>query len=121
MSHVLPVGWSEYGRDGNNSVTFLRPGHTVTEPRLLIINRKTPVVSGTSFSVPTYRVRMIDGHVDGDGNPLRERTILDLTIRHPVNASTATASTSIAALATMLADAEFVDDALTDFMFPREA
>lgn len=119
--HTLPVGWSEFGRDGSDSVTFLRPGHTVAEPCLAIFNRKTPVANGSGFSVPSYRIRLIDGHVDGEGAPIKERTILDLTIRHPVNASAVKASASIAALATMLADAELVDDATTDYMFPREA
>lgn len=118
--HQLPVGWSEYGRDGNNSVTFLRPGHTVQAPRLAIFNRKPPVANGNGFSVPTYRVRLIDGHVDADGAALRERSILDLTIRQPVDAAAAPITASVAALATMLSDVEFVDDAITDYMFPRE-
>lgn len=119
--HQLPVGWSEYGRDGNNSVTFLRPGHTVQAPRLAIFNRKPPVANGNGFSVPTYRVRLIDGHLDADGVAMRERSILDLTIRQPVDASATAITTSLSALAAMLSDAAFVDDATVDYMFPREA
>lgn len=119
--HILPVGWSEYGRNGPNSVTFLRPGHTVQEPRLAIVDRKPAVANGNGFSVPSYRVRLIDGHLDADGAPLKERSIVDLTIRQPVNATTAPITASIAALATMVGGAEFVNDATVDLMFPREA
>lgn len=119
--YQLPTGWSEFGRDGKDSVTFLRPGHTVQAPRLMIINRKPPVANGSGFSVPTYRVRLIDGHQDVDGVSLKERSILELTIRNPIDASPAVIGASITQLAAMLGSADFVDDATVDYMFPREA
>lgn len=118
---TLPVGWSEFGRNGSDSVTFTRPGHTVTAPRLAIFDRKLPVSNGNGFSVPSYRVRLIDGHLDIDGNPLKERSIVEVTVRQPVGASATPITTSIADVAAILADAAFVDDATVDYMFPREA
>lgn len=117
--YQLPEGFKEYSRDGD-SVTFIRPGHTVSEPRLLIINRKTPVANGNGFSIPQYRVRTVDGHVDSDGKPVRDRSAVDIYIRKPVDASLEPIQTSLAAIATMLADVDFQDDALVDYMFPKE-
>lgn len=120
--YTLPIDWSEFGRNGSDSVTFLRPGHTVKEPRLMIVDRKAPSVTGQGgFSVPTYRVRFIDGHVDVDGVPVKERSIVEINIRQPVNASNTAITASLAAAATMLGNVEFVNDATVDFMFPREA
>lgn len=119
---TLPVGWLEYGRNGSDSVTFVRPGHTVEAPRLAIFDRKQPVANGgNGFSVPQYRIRLMDGHVDVDGVPVKERSIVEVTIRHPVGASDTAIEASIAAAAALLADVEVVTNATDDLMFPREA
>lgn len=122
MSHVLPSGWVEFGSNGDNSVTFLRPGHTVTEPRLAIFSRKPAVAQANgNFSVPEYRVRLFDGHVDTDGLPKKDKAIVEVVIRLPVGDDATPTETSLAALAAMLADAAFVTNATVDLMWPREA
>lgn len=119
--YTLPAGWYIYSQTAD-SVTVARPGHTVSAPRLVIFDRKVPTLNpqGT-FSVPTYRVRFIDGHVDGDGIPLREKSLVELTVRNPLPAGVVAVTASLAAMATLVAAAEFVDDAVNDQMFPREA
>lgn len=116
----LPTGWLEYGRNGSDSVTFVRPGHTVEAPRLAIFDRKQPVANGNGFSIPQYRIRLIDGHLDADGLPLKERSIVEVVIRHPLSATDTSVETSIAAVAALLADTQVVGNATDDLMFPRE-
>lgn len=117
--HTLPIGWYIFSQTAD-SVTVARPGHTVSEPRLAIFDRKVPVQGPNGFSVPTYRVRLIDGHVDAEGAPIKEKSLVEVTIRNPLSVNGTSVTASIAAVATMLADAEFVNDAVVDQMMPRE-
>lgn len=123
--YYLPEGTYSFGQNGLNSKTFLRPGHTTQAPRLLIVDRQEAQAQRngngvTSFSVPRYRVRFIDGHLGADGTPLAERSIVEIVIRQPTNASVDAVTTSLEYAAEMLADPEFVNDAIVDLMFPRE-
>lgn len=118
---MLPDGTFEYGRNGLNSITFVRPGHTTTAPRLLIINRvEAQQNGGGEFSLPTYRVRFIDGHVDAEGNPKAARSHVELVVRQPVDSVDDPIKTSLGYLKDLLADPDFVDDATADLMFPEE-
>lgn len=118
--HQLPSGWKIFSQT-ENSLTAVLPGHTVAAPRIAIFDRRVATQNGNGFSVPTYRVRLISGDLDPENMPIRERVLVDCTIRVPVNANSSLATASLAALAGMLADPEFVDDATVDQMFPREA
>lgn len=121
MAQIAPIAWAQYAANGD-SVTFVRAGHTVTKPSLALFTRKAPIPNGQGgYSVPTYNVRFINGHVDANGVPLKERSIVEINVRHPVGASATDITAAIAEAATMLADAEFVNDATSDLMFPRES
>lgn len=115
----LPDGYFEYEKN-SDSATYIRPGHTVSEPSLLIINRKTPVANGNGFSIPVYRLRLIDGHLDGDGKPVKERSSVEILIKQPVNASLTRIQAALDFASSMLADEDFQDDALVDYMYPKE-
>lgn len=84
MAFTVPATWRFYGASSDGSqVTFTRPGHTVQEPRLAIVDRKIGVFDSNRqrWSTPEYRVRVVDGVLDADGNPDPTRTIADLTCR----------------------------------------
>lgn len=118
----LPTGWKEFSRSGSDSITFIRPGHTAAAPRLAIFDRKVPTpVSGNTAPVGQYRLRLIDGHVDSEGVPLSQRSIVEINIRQPSGFATTAVGESITAAVAILGGAEFVDDATVDYMFPREA
>lgn len=117
--HQLATGWKIFSQTAD-SVTVARPGHTVSEPRLAIFDRKVPVSGPNGFSVPTYRVRLIDGHVDVDGAPIKEKSLVEVVVRNPLSADATAVTASIAAVAAMLANPEFVNDAVVDQMMPRE-
>lgn len=120
MTQTAPTGYKEFSRNGSDSVTFIRSGHTTSAPRLAIFDRKVPVANGNGFSVPQYRFRLIDGHVDAEGVPLKERSIIEVIVRHPVGIDATSITTALADASAIVGDAEFVNDALVDLMFPKE-
>lgn len=117
----LEDGTFAYGSNGPNSRTYVRPGHTAQAPRLLIVDRQEATSNGNgSFSIPRYRVRFIDGHLDSENAPLAERSHVEIVIRQPTNATLTAITESIRYAAAMLGDEDFVNDATVDLMFPRE-
>lgn len=86
----LPTGYTLFSQSGD-SVTYRHSASTPAEPRLIIIDRKLATFDQktSTWSVPSYRVRVIRGLVDGDGAPRAERLLMDATFRTPIGAEEA--------------------------------
>lgn len=100
MSMTVPSTWKFHSSQSNgNSVTFTRPGHTVQQPRLAIISRVVPVydTKRQDWSVPQYRVRILDGIMDADGNPDPTKTLADVTFRCSLDNNGAAQGSSVVA------------------------
>lgn len=122
MSYAYPSTWSFYGSSSDgNQITLIRPGNTVAEPRVCLISRTVPVfnVKSQTWSVPTYRVRVMDGVLDADGNPDPTRTLADVTFRCSVSSNGASRGDEVLAdLTTLLNTPGFADAAFKDLVFP---
>lgn len=116
---TVPAGWKFHGSANANQTTFTLPGHTVAEPHLAIFDRKVPVVQNGNTSVPWYRIRVIRGVLDADGNPITTRVTVDCTIRWPLQAASADVVEDIGILADALADANLPNDIVDEQLLPR--
>lgn len=98
MSFTVPSTWKFHSTQSNgNSVTFTRPGHTVQQPRLAIISRVAPLFDNKrqEWSTPSYRVRVLDGILDAEGNPDPTKTLVDATFRCSVDSNGAAQKASV--------------------------
>lgn len=116
--YVVPVGWKFNGAQADQT-TFTLPGHTVAQPRLAIFDRKVPSFNGNGSAIPSYRVRIIRGVVDADGEPVPTRVTADITIRWPLEAASADVQSDIAAIAATLSDVDFQSDVVDEQLLPR--
>lgn len=116
--YVLPVGWKFYGSK-ENQTTFTGPGHTVAAPYLAIFDRVVPQNNGSNSVIPRYRVRVIRGLVDGEGNPLSVRPLIDCWIRWPGFAPSATVMDMMAVMGIFMSSAAFQDDVVVEQLLPR--
>lgn len=120
----LPTGYAVHGYSNNgNTLTAIKTAtSTAAKPILLVIDRSEAVYNQAQkkFSVPTYRVRVIRGVVDIDGNPVQERLLVDATFRTPVGTDAEHAELH-ADFVSMVTQAGFVADALGDHFFPEAA
>lgn len=119
MSFKVPSDWLVYGVAGDQS-TFALPGHTPQNPRLAIFDRKVPQVTAGGVSVPTFRVRMIEGVSDTDGNPVTTRCTVDCTIRWPNVAAPAKTKALVALLGEVSASTDFQTSAIDLQLLPTE-
>lgn len=116
---AVPTGWKFYGNNNGGSQTiFTLPGHTVTKPRLAIFDRQVPRNNGKTVSNPMYRIRVTEGVVDADGNPVLSKVSVDCTIRWPQLADSADVIADIALLASTLADVDLQDDIVNELLLP---
>lgn len=114
----LPVS-SEYYSDSENQVTYILNGHTAEAPKLLIFDRKPSVYQNGQFSIPTVRIRVLEGLVDSEDKPLATKITFDLTIRWPHGASTTTIGSRLADLSTVLGSVDFVTELVEKQQLPR--
>lgn len=115
--HNLPVGWVLFRNEGDKA-TYLRPGHTVTTPRLAIFSRSEASFTATASSNTLYSVRLINGNVDADGKPIPARSIVEVTVRTPIGIDQSVLDALIADAVTVVSNTEFAQDATVDLMFP---
>lgn len=124
MAFVLPAGWTfQSSQNNGNSVTYTLPGHTTQAPRLAIFSRTIPSFNSKSgWSVPSYRVRVIHGITDADGNPVETRTSFDCTFRHSMVTGGAAEGASVVneVLAVIGADG-FAQAVFAEQSFPQPA
>lgn len=117
-NYVVPVDFSFNGSTADQT-TFLLAGHTVAEPRLAIFDRKVPSFNGNGSKVPSYRVRIVRGVTDTDGEVVATRVTADVTIRWPLEAVPADVIADIAQLSAILADVDFQTDVVNEQRLPR--
>lgn len=120
MSYKVPAGWQSYGVSADQS-TFALPGHTPQNPRLAIFDRKTPQITAGGVSVPSYRVRVIEGVSDPvSGLPLQTRCTVDATIRWPNSAAPSKVKALAEILGLVLSDDVFQASAIDLQLLPTE-
>nr|URG16486.1 MAG: coat protein [Leviviridae sp.] len=117
--YKAPVGWKFYGSTSDQT-TFTLPGHTVAAPRLAIFDRKVPQSNGGKLTNPNYKVRIIYGFADVDGNPLESRAVIEANIRWPVAADGSVIEGAIDIMGEMLTNVDFQDDVVAEQLLPRE-
>lgn len=116
--YKVPAGWKFYGSK-ENQTTFTGPGHTVATPYLLIFDRVVPSPVN-QLSVSRYRMRVIRGELDTDGNPRSIRPLLDCWIRWPLASTPSIVEEIMAMAGLVLSDAAFQDDVVVEGLLPRE-
>lgn len=125
MAFNVPATWRFFGASSDgSSVTYTRPGHTVKEPRLALVDRKTASFDANrqKWSVPEYRVRVFDGVLDKDGNPDPTRTLVDLTCRSSLSSGGDSRGDEVMADLLLIIDqADFAAAAFTSLEFPTVA
>lgn len=115
--YIVPVTWKLFSRT-ENAVTYIRPGHTVKEPRLAIFDRVVPVSSGKGSRSAQTRVRIIAGEVDSLGNPISSRVIAEAIVKHLPTSNVALAISCAADLALVIGNADFQQDVVVEQLLP---
>lgn len=116
----LPSGYSIYGTSNNgNTLTAIKDGSTAAKPQLIILDRTQGAYnpSNGSFSVPNYRLRVMVGTVDVDGNPKPERLLVDANFRTPVG-SEGDIATWFADFVSVIMGDDFLQDGVVLHKFP---
>lgn len=116
---VVPTTWSFFGNTGANQTTYTLPGHTVKQPHLAIFDRKVPSFGGSASQVPSYRIRIIRGVLDANGNLVATRITQDLTCRWPLEGALADVQADIALMATLISDVNLQADIVNQLRLPR--
>lgn len=117
--YVLPVGWKFYGSK-ENQTTFTGPGHTVSAPYLAVFDRTVPQNSGNGrYTNPMYKIRLIRGFVDGDGNPVTGRAVVETTVRWPLVVDHSSIETMLEVLGVFASSANFRQDITEEQLLPR--
>lgn len=92
----------DYSQQGNTK-TLTAPGHTVSEPRLVIQKRKV-AANGTGVAETTIKV--VYGTSDTNG-PLASRVSFETSVRYPVNGDTADTASALALFREIVGSDEF--------------
>lgn len=116
---TVPGTWTYDGSANQNQSTFRVTGHSVTENYLVIFDRKVPVLSNGSFSKPGVRTRIIRSFVDGNGDPLTQKAVVDIDISWPLAAPAADVKAMVNLIGTIFSDVEIASDFVDDLDIPR--
>lgn len=92
----------DYSQQGNTK-TLTVPGHTVSEPRLVIQKRKV-AANGTGVAETTIKV--VYGTSDTNG-PLASRVSFETSVRYPVNGDAADTASALALFREIVGSDEF--------------
>lgn len=117
MSIVIPANYSFYGSSNNgNTVTYVKTGHSVQKPLMLVIKRTIPSFNNGVFSKPSFDVKVVRGLQDADGKPLATRLQVGTDgIRWDVNGANLAAeiNDAVADFAAVVGDAGFAANVLS--------
>jgi len=103
------IGTSSYTEfsDSENSRTWTLDDHTVAKPQLVIQKRIIPSSMTDSRAYATSILKVIQGTVDGNGDPMQQKVSFDLTIRYPQGAAAADVTEARALFQEVVASTEF--------------
>lgn len=119
VDYVVPTGWKFYGSNNGNQTTFTLPGHTTANPRLALFDRRVPSSSPQGAVSPSYRIRIVRGISDAEGNPVQQRVVCDFTVRWPLVADSLDVIADIATIAATLSDVDMQSDMVDEQLLPR--
>lgn len=116
--YVPPTDMVYDGASSADSVSYQLPGHSVTTPHYMIIDRKVPHARSTTAE---YRIRIIQGFLNAEGQRVNERAVLEMTCRRPITGVAVVDSVkgNIARLASMLGDEMLVDQISNTQILPH--
>lgn len=80
MSFPIPDGLTLQSLEKDSVTLTVDATHSVLQPHFVIIDRRTPTFNNGAFSQPRYRIRVIRGNLDGEGQPTSVRTLADLEL-----------------------------------------
>lgn len=118
--YKLPTGYTIFGFANNgNQMTAQKATSTPSQPRIIILDRNAPVwnPSTLSYSIPEYRLRVMVGTINSDGNPRPERLLADFRFRTPVG-SEADHAEWLADVKSVVNDPDFLEFAVQKHMLP---
>jgi hypothetical protein len=116
---TVPGTWTYDGSANQHQSIYKVDGHSVQENYLVIFDRKPAVLNGSTYSRPSYRIRVQRSFVDGSSVPLKSKAIIDCNITWPVEASATAVKAMITLLGTIFGDAELASDIVDDLDIPR--
>lgn len=87
-----------------NGRTYTLDTHTVAKPRLCVQKRRVPA---GNQKVAEDSVFIMSGSEDADGNPIPERSSVEIVVRRSIEADTADLSVVLAAAIDIIASDEF--------------
>lgn len=120
---TLPSGYKTFGQANNGQQLIAHKAtSTAAKPVMLIVDRQEAVYNAQSktFSNPGYRIRIIQGTVDVDGNPLQPRLLADCNFRTPVGSEDDHAEL-FADLMAVLGSDGFLTDGVQGHYLPEDA
>lgn len=117
---AIPAAWEEDGSTGSSQIVYVvTPDHTSSENYQVLFDRKVPVYSNGSWSMPTYRIRIRRTFVDGDGAPIAGVGLVDCQMRWPTEATAADVKAMVTLLGTISGDANLAADVVDLQRLPR--
>lgn len=123
MGFQVPADWVfQSSANNGNSVTYTLPGHTTQEPKIAVFSRVIPSYSAkTGWTVPSYRVRVIEGVLDADGNPVETRTTVDATFRSSMSGGQTKGQSVVDNFKLIVGADGFASSVFVEQSFPRPA
>jgi hypothetical protein len=118
--YVFPTAKGKYDGSSNaNQTQFLRTGHTAAVPKVVLFKRQS-LNSAGAHSVTVRMVEAVPTSVEVvAGRP--RNNLITLEIRNVTGQVDADIKTALTELSTMLADADFQDDVVTENRIPTSA
>lgn len=101
----MTTALTEFANNGN-SRTSTYPGHTASEPRLVIERRK--VATGAT-SVLENTIQVLSSTEDSAGEILSSKVLFEAKVRRPVNGITADVTAALAIFRDVVAGDEFTN------------
>lgn len=110
--YLLPAGSKYAGSTGVDQVQFFRPGHTAALPRLQIHKRKP------ANGKPTSECNVMLVHAVTGPDSVVRNAIAEFSLRNVAGQDATTIKAVVAALGTMLSNADFQDDCVVELLLP---
>jgi hypothetical protein len=114
----IPSGYTLHSLEKDAVTLTVDATHSVAQPHLVIVERRVPTYNGSKFNQPTYRIRVIRGNVDENGDPIGERTLVDCQFRWEISNDVTFVSSVLSPLNDVLAITDFALEAFGSQTLP---